>query len=74
MACTIAFIILWYLEYRRTTLIESYWLALAALASLMGYQYIRMTSKTEKKEAGNEQKTQVGKLKPSISKSSKKKK
>lgn len=49
MACTIAFIILWYLEYQRTTLVESYWLALAALASMMGYQFVRMNS--QKKDA-----------------------
>jgi hypothetical protein len=52
MACTIAFIILWYLEYQRTTLAESYWLALAAMASLMGYQYVRMSSQTNDDKTG----------------------
>ncbi len=58
MACTIAFFILWYLEYQRTTLVESYWLALAALACLMGYQYVRMSSPSGGKKSSTSGKVQ----------------
>ena len=74
MACAIAFIILWYLEFQRTDLMESYWLLLAALASFMGYQYIRVTNMTDAKKAEIIHKIQNSPNKVNKPKAAKKKK
>lgn len=42
IALAIGFFVVWILEWRRTSLAESYWLLLAALTSLLSYQYFRI--------------------------------
>ncbi|WP_159470983.1 hypothetical protein [Dyadobacter sp. 3J3] len=50
IAGCIGFLILWVLEFRRTTLFESYWLLLLSITFLLFFQFNRLkTSLTEKK-------------------------
>lgn len=50
IAGCIGFLILWVLEFRRTTLFESYWLLLLSITFLLFFQFNRLKSSlTEKK-------------------------
>ncbi|MEO6686825.1 MAG: hypothetical protein ABIN24_12715 [Dyadobacter sp.] len=55
IAGCIGFLILWVLEFRRTTLFESYWLLLLSITFLLFFQFNRLkTSLTEKKRLEEE--------------------
>lgn len=50
IAGCIGFLIMWVLEFRRTTLFESYWLLLLSITFLLLFQFNRLKSSlTEKK-------------------------
>ncbi|GAB2777986.1 hypothetical protein GCM10027275_21580 [Rhabdobacter roseus] len=42
LASAIGFLVLWILEFRRTSLAESYWLLLLCLIFLLSFQYYRL--------------------------------
>lgn len=55
IAGCIGFLILWVLEFRRTTLFESYWLLLLSITFLLFFQFNRLKSSlTEKKRLEEE--------------------
>ncbi len=55
IAGCIGFLILWVLEFRRTTLFESYWLLLLSITFLLIFQFNRLKSSlTEKKRLEEE--------------------
>ena len=64
IAGCIGFLIVWVLEFRRTTLFESYWLLLLSITFLLFFQFNRLkASLTEKKkiEEANAKKASVAK-------------
>jgi hypothetical protein len=42
LAGAVGFFLLWFLEFRRTSLADSYWLMLLCLTCLLGFQYYRL--------------------------------
>ena len=55
IAGCIGFLIVWVLEFRRTTLFESYWLLLISITFLLFFQFNRLKSSlTEKKRLEEE--------------------
>ena len=42
LATALGFLVLWILEFRRTSLAESYWLLLLCLVFLLSFQYYRL--------------------------------
>ena len=63
LALALGFFVMWVLEFRRTTMFESYWLLLLAIMFLLIFQFNRLkASLLAKKEA--ETKVNVKKEKP----------
>ena len=63
LALTLGFFVVWVLEFRRTTMFESYWLLLLSILCLLTFQFSRLkASLLAKKEA--EMKVDVKKPKP----------
>lgn len=63
LALALGFFAMWVLEFRRTTMFESYWLLLLAIMCLLIFQFNRLkASLLAKKEA--EMKANVKKEKP----------
>jgi hypothetical protein len=42
LALTLGFFVVWFLEFRRAGLFESYWLLLLSIMSLLLFQFIRL--------------------------------
>ena len=49
LALAIGFLVVWILEYRRTSLIESYWLLLLSILSVLFFQFSRLKAATAAK-------------------------
>ncbi|MCF0049852.1 hypothetical protein MUK70_29545 [Dyadobacter chenwenxiniae] len=63
IALALGFFVVWVLEFRRTTMFESYWLLLLAIMCLLMFQFSRLkASLLAKKEA--EMKVDIKKNKP----------
>ncbi|MCE7064355.1 hypothetical protein [Dyadobacter sp. CY326] len=63
LALALGFFVVWVLEFRRTTMFESYWLLLLSIMSLLVFQFNRLkASLLAKKEA--EMKVEIKKNKP----------
>lgn len=52
LALTLGFFVVWVLEFRRTTMFESYWLLLLSILCLLSFQFSRLkASLLAKREA-----------------------
>jgi len=50
LAGTVGFLIVWVLEFRRTTLFDSYWLLLLSITCLLFFQFSRLKSSLKLKK------------------------
>ncbi len=62
---SLGFLIIWFLEFRRTSLADSYWLLLVVLVFLFWYQLINLRTSARKSQSpaasAGEQKEKVSK-------------
>ena len=69
LAGTVGFLIVWVLEFRRTTLFDSYWLLLLSITCLLFFQFNRLKSSLEeKKKLEGEEKAKNAKATKTIKK------
>lgn len=69
LAATLGFLIVWVLEFRRTTLFESYWLLLLSITCLLFFQFSRLKSSLEaKRKLENEENAKIAKTNKTIKK------
>lgn len=62
LAGTVGFLIVWVLEFRRTTLFDSYWLLLLSITCLLFFQFNRLKSSlTAKKKVEEEELAKMSK-------------
>lgn len=51
---SLGFLIIWFLEFRRTSLADSYWLLLLVMVCLFLYQFLNLKASDRKSQAGAE--------------------
>ncbi len=67
----LGFLMIWFMEFRRTSLAESYWLLLLVLTCLLSYQLINLRTPAGKSQAPA---ASAGEPKEKVSKTASKKK
>jgi hypothetical protein len=72
LAGTVGFLIVWVLEFRRTTLFDSYWLLLLSITCLLFFQFNRLKSSMAAKKNAEEEVLAKTSKKATTSKESKK--
>jgi hypothetical protein len=72
LAGTVGFLIVWVLEFRRTTIFDSYWLLLLSITCLLFFQFNRLKSSLIAKKKAEEEELAKMSKKAGVSKTIKK--